>query len=82
MWTRLKRLWKISGINVDGFEFDTQRKQIINKLTDVLRPSPEEASANLDKYNKDWRKSHPAQFIPRTKEKPIDKVTKVGEDKI
>lgn len=35
---RLRVLWLISGINVEGYEYETQRKKIINKLTDILKP--------------------------------------------
>jgi len=58
IFLRMKRLWDISGINVDGFEFETERKQIINQLTDILRPSKQAESKNLDKYNDEWKKHH------------------------
>ncbi len=72
IWRRLKRLWEISGINVDGFEIESQRKQIINKVVDVLAPSKEESIKNLDKYN--------ARFIPRVTQKPIDKINSIANE--
>lgn len=72
--SRIRRLWQLSGINVDGFEYKTNRKQIINKVTDIFRPDIEERNENLEFYNRKQKKKMDAQFIPRVIVTPAEKI--------
>lgn len=67
MWQRLKNLWKLSG-------YEIPKASEHGKRYDELPIGTQVVTALIK------RPTQKAQFIPRVQEKPIDKITKIGEE--